>query len=63
MPLAESKNGAIVRKHLGYSHIPQRFAPLINTFNQYHLNPYIMPLAPLSPSALLLPDCDHRCEG
>ena len=23
---AESKNGAIVRKHLGYSHIPQRFA-------------------------------------
>ena len=23
---AESKNGSIVRKHLGYSHIPQRFA-------------------------------------
>jgi len=39
--LVESKNGAIVRKHLGYGHIPQRFAPLINAFNQNHLNPYI----------------------
>lgn len=39
--LAESKNGAIVRKHLGYSHIPQRFATLVNAFDQAHLNPYI----------------------
>lgn len=38
---AESKNGAIVRKHLGYSHIPQRFASLVNTFCCDHLNPYI----------------------
>ena len=38
---AESKNGSIVRKHLGYSHIPQRFATLVNTFCQDHLNPYI----------------------
>ncbi len=29
---AESKNGAIVRKHLGYSHIPQRFAAPVNEF-------------------------------
>lgn len=39
--LAESKNGAIVRKHLGYSHIPQRFATQVNTFCREHLNPYI----------------------
>lgn len=39
--LVESKNGAIVRKHLGYVHIPQKWAPLINTFNRDHLNPYI----------------------
>jgi len=39
--LAESKNASIVRKHLGYSHIPQKWAPLINEFNQTHLNPYI----------------------
>jgi len=39
--LAESKNGAVVRKLFGYSHIPQRFAPLINDFNRQYLNPYL----------------------
>ena len=39
--LAESKNAAIVRKQFGYSHIAQRWASLINTFNRQHLNPYI----------------------
>ena len=39
--LVESKNGSIVRKHLGYHHIPQKWAPLINEFNQKYLNPYI----------------------
>lgn len=38
---AESKNGAIVRKHLGYSHIPQRFAVPVNAFCRDYLNPYI----------------------
>ena len=38
---AESKNGSIVRKHLGYSHIPQRFASLVNAFCHDHLNPYV----------------------
>ena len=39
--LAESKNGSVVRKVFGYSHIPQRWAPLINMFNQQHLTPYL----------------------
>lgn len=39
--LVESKNGAVVRKHFGYSHIPQRWAPLINDFNRVHLTPYL----------------------
>jgi len=39
--LAESKNASIVRKYLGYSHIPQKWATLINEFNQTYLNPYI----------------------
>ncbi|MCP4048577.1 MAG: transposase family protein [Gammaproteobacteria bacterium] len=39
--LAESKNGAVVRKLFGHIHIPQRWAPLINDFNQQYLNPYI----------------------
>jgi transposase InsO family protein len=37
----ESKNGAVVRKHFGYSHIPQRFAALVNVFCREHLNPYV----------------------
>jgi len=39
--LAESKNGAVVRKLFGHAHIPQRWAPLINAFNQEDLNPYL----------------------
>ena len=38
--LVESKNGSVVRKQFGYSHIPQRFAARINDFNRKHLNPY-----------------------
>ncbi len=38
---AESKNGSIVRKHFGYSHIPQRFASEVNQFCREHLNPYV----------------------
>jgi transposase InsO family protein len=39
--LAESKNGSIIRKQLGYMHIPQKWAPLINEFNCKYLVPYI----------------------
>jgi len=39
--LAESKNGSIVRKTLGYMHIPQEYADQVNAFNRDYLNPYI----------------------
>jgi len=39
--LAESKNASIVRKHMGYSHIPQRFAMSINAFYQETFNPWL----------------------
>ncbi len=39
--LVESKNGAIIRKQLGYVHIPQQWAPQLNDFHRDHLNPYI----------------------
>lgn len=39
--LAEAKNGAVVRKFLGYSHIPQRFAAQVNVFCRDYLNPYL----------------------
>ena len=39
--LVECKNGAVVRKYLGYIHIPQRWAPAINRFTIAFLNPYL----------------------
>jgi transposase InsO family protein len=39
--LAESKNASIVRKHLGYAHIPQYCASLVNAFCTEFLNPYV----------------------
>lgn len=39
--LVESKNGSVIRKMLGYSHIPQHYAPHVNQFNEGHLVPYI----------------------
>ncbi len=39
--LVESKNGSVVRKHLGYSHIPGRFAQQVNAFTQGVLSPYL----------------------
>ena len=39
--LAESKNGSTIRKTLGYCHIPQRFAPQVNAFNQQYFIPYL----------------------
>jgi hypothetical protein len=39
--LAESKNASTVRKHLGYSHIPQRFAGQVNAFTVEALSPYL----------------------
>ena len=39
--LVESKNAAVVRKHLGYGHIPARCAKALNDFNQNVLSPYL----------------------
>ena len=39
--LAESKNASVVRKHMGYSHIPQAFAAPINAFYTEQFNPWL----------------------
>ena len=39
--LVESKNGSVIRKHFGYSHIPQPFAEPLNALCQAHLMPYL----------------------
>ena len=39
--LVETKNGSIVRKHLGYEYIPQRYAERLNEYHREYLNPYV----------------------
>jgi transposase InsO family protein len=39
--LAETKNGAVVRKHMGYTHIAAPHAVAIEAFYQEHFNPYL----------------------
>jgi transposase InsO family protein len=39
--LVESKNGSVIRKHLGYAYIPQACAEALNRYNNEYLNPYI----------------------
>lgn len=39
--LVETKNGAVIRKHLGYAHIPQRHAASINAWCREWFNVYL----------------------
>jgi transposase InsO family protein len=39
--LAEAKNGAVVRKHMGYTHIAAPHAAAIETFYEEHFNEYL----------------------
>jgi len=55
--LAESKNASVIRKHLGYDHIPGHWAEPLNHFHREHFNPYINFHRPcLFP----VPHTDHR---
>jgi hypothetical protein len=39
--LVEGKNGAVIRKHMGYAHIPKKYAEVINEYYRRYFNPYI----------------------
>ncbi len=39
--LVEGKNGSVIRKHMGYCHIEQKHAPLIQRFYEEHFNTYL----------------------
>ena len=39
--LVEGKNGAVIRKHIGYGHIPAEHAEAVHKFYTAHLNPYL----------------------
>ena len=39
--LVESKNGAVIRKHIGFGHIAHQHAEAVNQFHSQYLNPYL----------------------
>jgi hypothetical protein len=39
--LVESKNGSVIRKHMGYGHVERGHAPLIQRFYEEHFNAYL----------------------
>jgi len=39
--LVETKNGAVIRKYLGFAHIPKKYSVLINTFYRNHMDAYL----------------------
>lgn len=39
--LIEGKNGSIIRKHMGYRHIPKKYAPALNMFCKEYFNVYL----------------------
>ena len=39
--LVESKNGSVIRKQMGYMHIPRHQAHVLDRFYQEYLNPYL----------------------
>ena len=39
--LVESKNGSVIRKHMGRNHIPRHYAPLINEYYRNYFNNYL----------------------
>lgn len=54
--LVETKNGSIIRKHMGHLHIPQRFASRINKFYTEYFIPYLNFHRPCAfPKQILLP--------
>jgi hypothetical protein len=39
--LVEAKNGAVIRKHIGFGHIDPKHAEAVDRFHREHLNPYV----------------------
>ena len=39
--LVETKNGAVIRKHIGFGHIDAKHAQAMDQFHRDHMNPYV----------------------
>jgi transposase InsO family protein len=59
--LVEAKNGAVIRKHLGFAHIAQPHAAAVDAFHRQHLNPYVNFHRPCAvPRVVVAPNGNHR---
>jgi len=58
--LVESKNGSVVRKHMGYWYIDQKYADDVNTFYSQYLNHYLNFHRPCGFATITIDDCGKR---
>jgi hypothetical protein len=58
--LAEAKNGAVIRKHMGYGHIASAHADAINAFYRDEFNPYLNFHRPCGHAELVTADNGKR---
>ena len=59
--LVETKNGAVIRKHLGFGHIGAQHATAVDSFHREQLNPYVNFHRPCAvPSILTEPNGKRR---
>lgn len=58
--LVEGKNGAIIRKHLGYGHIPAEHAEALRKFYAAQMNPYLNFHRPCGFATVSLDRCGKR---
>jgi len=60
--LVEGKNGAVVRKHMGYGHIPSEHAGRIQDFYIRYLNPYLNFHRPCGFATVTVNEKGKRCR-
>jgi hypothetical protein len=60
--LVEGKNGAVVRKHIGYGHIPGEHAARIQDFYIRYFNPYLNLHRPCGFATVTVDEKGKRCR-
>lgn len=56
--LVESKNGAVIRRHIGFGHIAAQHAEAVDCFHRQYLNPYLNFHRPCA-----IPEIVEQCNG